>query len=101
MKYKVADKVICRVKNKDGFKRIQLSAPSEEKTEKITCKVLRVYKLYPEAPSDQLMILLPDDVVGWMISQFHVANFGVGEHLIGKKFYELSENDVESAVKDK
>lgn len=96
MQYKIGDHVSVNVEyEKSGIKRILSRQPLKDSTV--------IAKLFPIVMLNHLeetySIMIDDDMIGWFISKFHVENNGADKKLIGKKFYDVTD-DMISFTKD-
>jgi hypothetical protein len=89
MRYKVGEVVQVAVEILNGSKRLLgLRDPAEGSTLEI--------KDYPIVAINESQgtykLILDDDVLGWVISKFHVRFEHVDEKYLGKNFYDVSES---------
>lgn len=89
MKYSVGDQIICNVEIfKNGTKKLSVLAPKKDSE-------IETYYFTIVAVDENLelyKIIIPDDLVGWIISKFHIEHQHVDKEYYGKKFYDISES---------
>ena len=86
LKYKVGDKIICRI---DG-KRILITeheAPESLKTQSFEI-------IYIDDKYDSYGVIVDENMIGWLVSNYHIKILKVNEKFNGKRFYELTENNI-------
>ena len=88
MNYFVGDLVICGVEiRKNGGKAII----NREKP--FTILEPKAFQIVAKDPlMESYTVIVDDDMVGWIISKFHVEHWNVPKAFLGKKFFEVTEN---------
>ncbi len=100
-KYKIGDVVQCRIETRpSGIKYIyyfdrESKFPLEEKE----VQIIGTQPLYSGATDNHYIILVPDDVTGFMISYFHINNWGIAKTFLNKKFWEIEEKFLLKKIK--
>lgn len=94
--YKVGDRVICSVENqKDGIKRILIKEPLKDS------KVIK--KEFVIVHSDEVTqfytVIVDDDMVGWVISKWHIKYWDIDVKFLNKRFYDVPEILIEGKGK--
>ena len=89
MRYKVGEVVQVAVEILNGSKRLLgLRDPAEGSVLEIRdCPIVAINE-----SQGTYKLILDDDVLGWVISKFHVRYEHVDEKYLGKNFYDVSES---------
>lgn len=100
IRYKVGDVVACEIEVRlSGYKYVLSRYIKDESELEIReFQIIRVHYVF-EGAAPTYTILISDDLVGWMISQFHVENFLIASAHKNKKFWELTEEFIIKKVK--
>ncbi|CAB4196809.1 hypothetical protein UFOVP1290_329 [uncultured Caudovirales phage] len=93
MQYKIGDHVSINVEyEKSGIKRILSRQPLKGST--IIVKIFPIVML--NHLEETYSIMIDDDMIGWTISNFHVENNGADKKFVGKKFYDVTDDMIDS-----
>jgi len=99
MAYKVGNKVDCLIQIKDGRKKLFFDdIPTDKKIEKISCEIISINPVGKDCEEKLYMVLIPNDVSGWMITQWRVDNQKVDKKYLNKKFHEVNEHHLNREI---
>lgn len=85
---KLGDKLSYQVETKsNGFKWLTNSLPEKDSSVEIKEFII----IAVDKKHESYYVLLDDDMVGHIISKFHIKHYGVDEKFLGKKFLEIKE----------
>jgi hypothetical protein len=103
-KYKVKDLVNCQVETRiNGTKAIVSKHLPPEELSKLEIKqfeIIAVQNIYPDSTYHMYTIVIDDDMVGWMISEFHIRHQKVDIKFKNKRFWELTEEFIQPISTD-
>lgn len=92
MSYKVGEIVSCLVVNHLGKKKFFLDdRPSNLPIEKMSFEIISINKISQTCPEKLYMLLIPDEMPGWVVSQWRIDRQNVDSKFLNKKFYEVGE----------
>lgn len=93
MTYKVGDCVVCEVETtKNNNKKVIIhNGEISSEIEEANFTIIKAYFPFEGAKQKTYMILLPNDYVGWVVSQFHVKYMDVAACFLDQKFWEVTE----------
>lgn len=90
-KYRIGSKAKCSVEVSGKRKIINFDYEGSNQTETIEVKVVHISYIAGDKSHPLYMVLIPEDVMGFTISNFHIYNYNLSKDLIGKSFQEIQE----------
>ena len=88
MKYKVGDVVKCYVDTrKSGVK----SIVSKGEIDKSTMEIDLFQVIYVDKEANSYSILLPNSILGWVVSDWHIMYQDIAKAFKGQNFWEITE----------
>lgn len=93
MIYKVGTTVKCNVRNSQfGKKLINYDYEGNDNLEVMDFKIIAISYPYGDNVTPLYMLQVPDDVGGYYVSKFYIANYNLHPYLENKKFNETTHN---------
>jgi hypothetical protein len=89
-KYKVGDFLKIKTAVIDNFERIVVKDYEEEHQLKLF-EIIAVYFVHKESPPSY-MILIEPNMIGWNVSKSHQLYYDLNEGLLGRKFYDVTDD---------
>lgn len=92
-KYVIGDKVVCAIEIRKGGYKYILTHESDPKLglSEVSVQIVSIHYAYDGA-CPEYRVIIPDDFVGWQISEFHVIHYKVPSKFIGKHFWDVTED---------
>jgi len=92
MAFKIGNKVDCLIQIIDGRKKLFFDdMPTDKKIEKISCEIISINRIGKDCDEKLYMISIPDDVAGWMVTQWRIKHQNIDKKYLNKKFHEVNE----------
>lgn len=105
MSFKVKDHIICQVETRTNGTKAVLSRKVEDKDklklESREFEIIATQPAYPGAEEKIYTIAIDDNMVGWIIGEFHIEHWKVNPKFKGRRFWDLYAEFMEPISKEK